>query len=197
MVYVSLMIPASFIDLDHMIIPDRFSTGGMLAGLVLCAAVPVLHGFEGEIFLLESMRALTVSLQGAFTGSALILWIMIFAEIILRKEAMGFGDVKLMGAIGAFCGWQGAVFAVFGGAALGTVIYLPVLAFQKDRTSAAPDGGMDAGDEEEDIRGRVPFGPMLALGGLLYFLWFHPMADAYFEEISTLLFGVRTPWPGL
>ncbi|MDV7398970.1 prepilin peptidase, partial [Arthrospira platensis SPKY1] len=56
---------------------------------------------------------------GGLIGSALLLWIALGAEAILRKEAMGFGDVKLLGAIGAFCGWQGAVFAIFGGAVLG------------------------------------------------------------------------------
>jgi len=56
---------------------------------------------------------------GLAAGSALALWISLLGEWILEKEVLGFGDVKFLGAIGAFCGWQGAVFSVFGGAFVG------------------------------------------------------------------------------
>ena len=64
------------------------------------------------------------ALLGLFVGSALVLWVALLAEALLRKEAMGFGDVKYLGALGAFVGWQGAVFAMFGGAVVGCVWFL-------------------------------------------------------------------------
>ncbi len=51
----------------------------------------------------------------------------VVAEAVLKKEAMGFGDVKLVGAIGAFTGWQGTVTAIFGGAIVGTVWFAVAL----------------------------------------------------------------------
>ena len=44
---------------------------------------------------------------------------------------MGQGDVKLLGCIGAFCGWEGGVFSIFGGAVLGTSLMIPVVIFEK------------------------------------------------------------------
>ena len=115
-VFAGMMIPAAFIDLDTMEIPDRFSIGGFIIGMILSIAVPAIHGVESSgVFFLDAIQGATAGMLGAFVGSGLILWVALVAETILRKEAMGFGDVKLMGAIGAFCGWQGAVFAFFGG----------------------------------------------------------------------------------
>src|SRR5688572_26497096 len=107
-----------------MIIPDVFTIGLGVMGVVLSALVPSLHGVAGDFFVIDSLRAAVISLQGLLIGSAVVLWIALLAETVLRKEAMGFGDVKFVGAIGAFCGWQGAVFAVFGGAVVGTVWFI-------------------------------------------------------------------------
>lgn len=128
MLFVALMICATFVDLDTMTIPDRCSIGGMLLGLLLSALVPQLHTYGSHVP--NGFTAFVLSLQGAFIGSALVYWIMVLAEIILGKPAMGEGDVKLMGAIGAFCGWQGAVFSLFGGAVLGCIVYFAFMLVQ-------------------------------------------------------------------
>ena len=96
------------------------------------------------------------------------------AEVILKKEAMGFGDVKLIGAIGAFCGWQGAVFAFFGGAVLGCLLLVVCMPFMK------------RGEEGEEGH-RIPFGPAIAAGGLLYLLLAKPYVTAYFANINEVL----------
>ena len=46
MVFIAILIAAAFIDLDHMIIPDIFSIGGMLLGVTLSIIIPELHGFS-------------------------------------------------------------------------------------------------------------------------------------------------------
>lgn len=174
MVLALLLIPATFIDLDTMEIPDLFSVGGFALGFGLSVVIPKLHGVEPSgLALVDGLRGAQASLLGAFVGSGLILWVALLAEAVLRKEAMGFGDVKLMGAIGAFCGWQGAVFAFFGGAVLGClllVVLLPLRRFQKT---------------EEGL--RVPFGPALAGGALVYLLWMEPVVTSYFAEIQGVL----------
>ncbi len=183
MVALGLFLAAAFIDLDTMEIPDVFSIGGFLVGVGLSFAVPALHGFGEGLWLLEAMRGLVEALLGAFVGSGLILWFALVAELILRKEAMGFGDVKLMGAIGAFFGWQGAVFALFGGAVLGLVLLFPMKWLQEP----VPAEATPEGEEAEDVAGRIPFGPSLVAGGLLYALWLREPVDAYFAEFYALL----------
>ncbi|MCB1124649.1 MAG: A24 family peptidase, partial [Verrucomicrobiae bacterium] len=172
------------IDLDHMIIPDRFSIGGLIVGIILSMVVPSLHGIEPGPGMLVAIQGMFVSMQGALIGSAIILWIMILAEVILKKEALGFGDVKLMGAIGAFCGWQGAFFALFGGAVLGTIAIAILQVVKLLRPKKQSE------EKDEGLIGReIPFGPMLAAGSLLYFLILGHAADAYFQQFSWMIPG--------
>ncbi|HLP00693.1 MAG TPA: prepilin peptidase [Opitutaceae bacterium] len=211
MLFAAMLIAASFIDIDHMIIPDRFSIGGAVVGVVLSALVPALHGHAIPSsadptlgYMLAGMQSGIDAVLGMFVGSALVLWIALIAEKILRKEAMGFGDVKLLGCIGAFVGWKGAVFAVFGGAILGVVATLIWLPFRRSAPEpaeekpakpaptttppAALEGEEPTGEESPGLMGMpVPFGPMLSAAGLLYLLWAHPYVDAYFGEIATVL----------
>jgi leader peptidase (prepilin peptidase)/N-methyltransferase len=187
MLFISILICATFIDLDHMIIPDRFSIGGALIGVMLSFAVPSLHGYESDLFIFDSMHSGFESIIGLLIGSSIVLWIGLLAEIVLKKEAMGFGDVKFLGAIGAFIGWQGAIFSIFGGAIIGTLWFALFLLvkgiFGKKKTPSA-DG---TSSESNQLLGHhTPFGPMLAAGGLLYFLVLHPWVDAYFNEIVSL-----------
>lgn len=198
MLFIAFLICATFIDFDHMIIPDRFSIGGMVLGVLLSVAVPALHGYEG-LWLTASIQAGVSAVTGALIGSGLVYWIAVLGEIVFRKPAMGEGDVKFVGFIGAFCGWQGAVFAMFGGAFLGTVILLPILLAgrlfggKKESGGARVDGvdleQEEKGEEDLQFGAQVPFGPLLALGGLIYFLGFSQYVDAYFAEFASVFFG--------
>lgn len=191
MLFIAFLICATFIDLDHMIIPDRFSIGGMVIGVVLSFFVPGLHGHEG-LWLAASIQSVVSAMVGALIGSGLVYWIAVLGEIIFRKPAMGEGDVKFVGFIGAFCGWQGAVFAMFGGACLGSLILLPILLAGRlfgGKKEIEPT--LEDADGEEDLQfgAQVPFGPMLALAGLIYFLGFDQFVDAYFAEFASLFVG--------
>ena len=184
MLFTSILICATFIDLDHMIIPDRFTIGGALVGVIISFAVPALHGHGGDFFIFDSLQSGFDSFIGLLIGSSIILWIGLLAEIVLKKEAMGFGDVKFLGTIGAFTGWQGAIFAIFGGAVIGTIWFAFFLLFKrlfgKKKTVST--------DENSDqlIGMHTPFGPMLAAGGLLYFFCLHRPVDNYFQNIFSL-----------
>ena len=203
MVFVALMLCATFVDLDTMTIPDRCSVGGMLAGVLLSVFVPQLHDTGSHV------TAFVLALQGAFISSALVYWIMVMAEAALGRPAMGEGDVKLMGAIGAFCGWQGGVFALFGGAVLGTLVYFSVMAAQMilgtrkrppdaalapakadasdSDTAIHPSPPVEATDQDdEEPEGAIPFGPALAGGALLYLFYFKPYVTFYFHDLRML-----------
>ncbi len=187
MLFISILICATFIDLDHMIIPDRFSIGGALIGVTLSFAIPSLHGYESDLFIFDSLHSGFESIIGLLIGSSIILWIGLLAEIILKKEAMGFGDVKFLGAIGAFIGWQGAIFAIFGGAIIGTFWFALFLLTKGVFGKKKADKEKEPSSEPNQLLGHhTPFGPMLAAGGLLYFLFLHPWVDAYFDEIVSL-----------
>ena len=194
MVLCSILICATFIDLDHMVIPDVFTIGGAMGGVLLSLALPVLHGHQHEIFLVGSTRSAVDAMLGLLIGSALVLWIALLAEVVLKNEAMGFGDVKFLGAIGAFIGWKGAVFAVFGGAVVGCVWFgLAVLWQQIAGRTAAPAAttslAAEGGETPPTSLGfgvQVPFGPMLAIAALLYFLVLHRWVDAYFSDLAVM-----------
>ncbi len=190
MLLCAIVICATFIDLDHLIIPDVFTIGGAAAGVALSVLLPVLHGQTHEVFLIASVRGGRDALLGLFVGSGLVLWIALVAEAVLRKEAMGFGDVKLLGAVGAFTGWKGATFGMFGGAMLGCLWLLAALLWQKITGRAspiAPRAETPEGQPAELGFGvHVPFGPMLACAGLLYFFVLHRWVDDYFTSFSML-----------
>ena len=187
----SIVICALFIDVDHMIIPDVFTVGGAAAGLLLSLAFPGLHGQSHDYFVIASVRSGVEAMLGVFVGSGLILWIALFAEVLLKKEAMGFGDVKFLGALGAFVGWKGAIFGMFGGAVLGCCWLVIALLGQRitGRKAAAglraetPDGA----PAELGLGVHVPFGPMLGVAALLYFFGLHRWVDTYFSDLARLL----------
>ncbi|MFO1450391.1 MAG: prepilin peptidase [Opitutaceae bacterium] len=189
-VLLSGLVCATFIDLDHMIIPDVFTIGGGLVGVALSLLVPALHGFGGDLWVADVVRSGVASLKGLLIGSGLVLWIALVAEAVLKKEAMGFGDVKFVGAIGAFCGWQGAVCSIFGGAVVGTLWVAIAVLWKRiggaNAQSLAPAETPDGKPADLGFGVHVPFGPMLAVAALLYFLVAHRWVDPYFAQFASL-----------
>jgi len=189
-IFLSALVAATFIDLDHMIIPDVFTLGLAVAGVVISVALPALHGQHSDFFVVDSLRSGVASVQGVLIGSGLVLWILLLAEAALKKEAMGFGDVKFVGAIGAFCGWEGAVFSVFGGAVVGTIWFAIAWTWEKvtgRRSAVAPPSETPDGEPAPlGFGAHVPFGPMLAIAAALYLLVFREPALAWLAEVSVL-----------
>lgn len=197
MLYIALLICSTFIDLDHMIIPDRFSIGGMLVGVLLSICFPELHGIEAT-GLVAHLQSGLLAIIGVLVGSGLVYWIAVLGEIVFRKPAMGEGDVKFVGFIGAFCGWQGAVFAMFGGALIGSIVLLPLVLLGRIcgwgsapvvESPAEGTEGAESDTEWVAFGTQVPFGPMLAGAGLIYYLGFSRAVDAYLDGAAELFFG--------
>ncbi len=182
-VFLSCLVAGAFIDVDHMIIPDVFTLGLAGVGLVLALFCPSLHHLNTGHIVIDNAHSLVVALQGLFVGSGIVLWFALVAESVLKREAMGFGDVKLLGAIGVFCGWAGAAFALGAGAILGLIwVALSLLwkrATGKD-SSLAPTAQTAEGEAASLGMGvEIPFGPMLALAGGIYFLFARPYVEAF------------------
>ncbi len=87
--------------------------------------------------------------------------------ITLPREAMGFGDVKFLGCIGAFLGWKGVLFSLFAGSIIGALIGVVMMALTRGRSG-----------------GRIPFGPYLALGALLWVLVGPEVLELYTNWIT-------------
>lgn len=191
MLFLSMLVAAFFIDLDHLIIPDVLTLGAGVVGVFLSFAVPALHGHHSGFFAVDALRSGVASLQGLLVGSGLVLWIALLAEAVLKKEAMGFGDVKFVGMIGAFCGWQGAVFSIFGGAVVGVVWFTLAFAWQKlagRPAPVAPKAETPEGDAAPLGFGvHVPFGPMLAIAAAVYLLALRAPVNAWFGDFAELL----------
>jgi leader peptidase (prepilin peptidase)/N-methyltransferase len=125
------------------------------------------------------------ALLGILVGSASLYWIGLLAEKAMGKEALGEGDVKLLGCIGAFCGWQGALFTIFGGALIGTIMLLPVALAQG---KAKPEGD-ESGEQGAKVGWgvEVPFGPFLATAALIYHFGLFSLVDPWFENFRMIL----------
>ncbi len=180
MLLICCLVPSVFIDLDHMVIPDLFSVGGTILGVLVSICLPALHGIESS-GLIGLIHGGLESIVGVCIGSAFVYWIGVLGEAALRKEAMGEGDVKLIGCIGAFTGWQGAIFSLFGGACAGLILLIPILLFKK--LTAKPAPSLDSEEDSGQMSLQVPFGPMLALGAVLYLFFFKEQTDLYFQTI--------------
>ena len=104
LVFFSLLVPIVFIDIDHRIIPDELSLGGLAAGILLS----FLPGGDWK---------------GALAGMVLGGGILFLTAAVYHKvtgiEGLGGGDIKLLAMIGAFLGWRGALFTIFFGSLLG------------------------------------------------------------------------------
>jgi leader peptidase (prepilin peptidase)/N-methyltransferase len=72
-------------------------------------------------------------------------------EIVLPREAMGLGDVKFMGAIGAFIGWQGVMFSLMLSSMIGAVVGVTLIAMRRREWSS-----------------RMPYGPYIALAAAIW-----------------------------
>ena len=114
-VYLALslgLLAASFIDLEHMYLPDSITLGGAALGL----ASTTLRG-----------GTFTESLLGAAIGFVVVWLPFDFVYGKLRgMPGMGLGDAKLVMLAGAWFGWQGALFSLLGGAVQATVVALAV-----------------------------------------------------------------------
>jgi len=254
-VLLSLLIAATFIDIEHFIIPDEITLGGTAAGIVLACLVPaMMHadewwrggllslagaalGFgllwlvvEGgklafgrkthkyrepvefewkrdgdradlrigdeslrweDIFSRPSDRMFLDCTEAAIDGTAVRPGRLSFhydrvagdsstheldridiisgrlTAIIIPREAMGFGDVKFLGMIGAFLGWQAVLFTVFASSIIGCAAGLAGIFMARDKSGS-----------------RIPFGPFLALGAAWWVFGGDRIFDWYFLIFS-------------
>ena len=148
LVFAWALIAASAIDIDTQLLPDRITLPLLWLGL------------------LANVFGLFVDLRSAVLGAVggyLLLWCVYWGfKLLAGKEGMGFGDFKLLAALGAWTGWQTLPLILLVSAGAGTVIGVVLI--------WASGKGRDT---------RIPFGPYLAAGGLVALLWGREAVVAY------------------
>jgi leader peptidase (prepilin peptidase)/N-methyltransferase len=145
---VSGLILGTFVDFEHMIIPDRVTLGGVVAGLVLSPLIPSLHDVS------RPLESLLAALIGMVVGAGILWGIGLIGKLILRKDAMGMGDVKLLGGLGALLGWQAVLFTIMVSALLGSCVGVGLILSRNKKWQS-----------------RIPYGPYLATAAVIWILW--------------------------
>lgn len=106
------LVTVSFIDFDHMILPNEFTLGGIVIGLIGAALNP--------------QRDFMSAFWGVVMGGG-FLWAVAYVYLTIRKqEGMGGGDVKLIAWIGAVLGWRSVPFVIMAASVIGSVVGLVV-----------------------------------------------------------------------
>jgi leader peptidase (prepilin peptidase)/N-methyltransferase len=173
--FAATLLALSFIDLDTWLLPHVITVPLLLAGVGLSALG------------LTAAPSLPSSLGGAAAGWLSFAAVSVAGEKVLRKEALGFGDVWLLGGIGAWVGVGGLLPVVLLASLQGTVIGLALILLGRGQPGPAPAAGPDPAATGPEVapeiapapvsdadwvppRNAVPFGPFLAAGALEW-LW--------------------------
>ena len=152
MLFTWCMIALAAIDIDTQLLPDSITLPMLWAGLIF------------------NLRGTFVDLQSAVIGAVagyLVLWIVYWAfKLATGKEGMGFGDFKLLAAIGAWLGWKMLPFVILASSFVGAVAGIGLMILAR--------------------RGRdvpIPFGPYLAGAGLIALFWGKEIVDHYLAQL--------------
>ncbi len=146
-----LLIALSCIDFDHQLLPDDLTLLLLWLGL----AASLFHGFFSAPMVGAALPVDTRSAVIGALGGYLFLWsVYQLFKLVTGKEGMGYGDFKLLAALGAWMGWQMLLPIVLLSAATGAVTGLALIAFKRHAMGR-----------------QMPFGPYLAVAGGIVMLW--------------------------
>jgi leader peptidase (prepilin peptidase)/N-methyltransferase len=144
------MIALAFIDIDTQLLPNDITMPLLWTGLLVNLA--------------DTFTDIGSAVLGAVAGY-IMLWSIYWAfKLVTRREGMGYGDFKLLAAIGAWLGWQMLPFVILVSSIAGTMVGVFLMVIAK--------------------RGRhepIPFGPYLAGSGFTALLWGGQFSQAYWN----------------
>jgi leader peptidase (prepilin peptidase)/N-methyltransferase len=152
-VFVWALIALTFIDFDIQLLPDDITLPLIWLGLLLN-----LNG---------AFTSLPNSLIGAVVGY-LVLWSVYWAfKLATGKEGMGYGDFKLLSAIGAWLGWTMVPLVIILSSVVGAAVGITLILFAKHGRNIP-----------------IPFGPYLAGGGLIALFWGQTLTQSYLQLLA-------------
>jgi len=151
------LISISLIDIDHQLIPDSIALPLIWVGL----AMSLFHPMSGSEALFVSP---TDSIIGAMAGYLSLWSIYQLFKMITGKEGMGYGDFKLLAALGAWLGWQALPIIILMSALVGAVTGIALVVFRR-----------------HDRNLPIPFGPYLAAAGWITMLYGEAIKNSYLD----------------
>lgn len=152
LIFTWVLISLTFIDFDTMLLPDQLTLPLIWLGLLV------------------NMSGTFVGLQDAVLGAVfgyLSLWSIYWGfKLLTGKEGMGYGDFKLLAALGAWFGWQALPLIILLSSFAGAIIGIAVIAASKDKQSRP-----------------MPFGPYLAIAGWVYLIYGVQLNELYYSLV--------------
>lgn len=154
------LVAISLIDYDHQLIPDSIVIPLVWVGL----AMSLFHDqVDGEYLFVSPVD----SIIGAIAGYLSLWSVYKVFKLLTGKEGMGYGDFKLLAALGAWLGWQSLHLVILLSAVVGAVFGIAMIVFRgRDRTLP------------------IPFGPYLAAAGWVAMLWGEQIWNAYLDKFA-------------
>lgn len=142
------LISLTFIDVDHQLLPDRITLPLLWLGLLINTQ--------------NSFASLEAAVWGATLGY-LSLWSVYWAfKLLTGKEGMGYGDFKLLAALGAWCGAAALPLIILLSSVAGVILAVVLMLFKR-----------------HEAQNPLPFGPYLAIAGWVALLWGDQITAAY------------------
>jgi len=146
-----LLIPLAGIDIDHQLLPDDLTFFVLWSGLF----VSLFGLFSDPVS----------SIIGVLAGYLALWTVYHLFRLLTGKEGMGYGDFKLLAALGAWTGWQMLPLIILLSSLVGAVTGLTMIAFKRHQSSQP-----------------LPFGPFIAVAGWIALLWGNRIVDAYLRS---------------
>lgn len=149
-VFTWVLISLTFIDIDHQLLPDRLTIPLLWMGLLVNSQ---------DVF-----TTLLSAVWGAALGY-LSLWSVYWVfKLLTGKEGMGYGDFKLLAALGAWCGASALPLIILLSSVTGVVLAIIMMTLRK-----------------HEAQNPLPFGPYLAIAGWIALLWGQEITQAYLQ----------------
>ena len=153
------LVPVAMIDADTQLIPDSIVLPLLWIGLAMSLFAPV----AGAETLFVAPKDAIVGAMAGYLSLWSIYWLF---KLVTGKEGMGYGDFKLLAALGAWLGWQQLPLIILMSAVVGAIVGIALMAFRKHERSVP-----------------IPFGPYLAAAGWITMLWGDTIKTAYLDSI--------------
>ena len=146
--FTAALIALTSIDFDTQLLPDDITLPLLWAGLL----VNVFGAFT-------DLKSAVIGAMAGYLALWSVYWLF---KLITGKEGMGYGDFKLLGALGAWLGWQMLPLTILLSSFVGAAIGLAMMVFARHGRNVP-----------------IPFGPYLAIAGLIALYWGKPLTRAY------------------
>jgi leader peptidase (prepilin peptidase) / N-methyltransferase len=160
-IMISGLAAACLIDLDHYIIPDRFSLCGCVAGMIACTIHPQLMGAT------TALHGFSWSLASAIVGALVLQSVAWLGTLLFKKEAMGMGDVKLLAALCSFLGITSISWILPLSSLIGSILGLALIFWQRGAWGT-----------------RIPYGPFLGMAAVLWLFGGKEFIDGWWANVG-------------